>query len=177
MSAHDYEFTIERNSSIPEGRERTLKRIQAILPHFPNGVPDRANCFFHGMIRGWVLSDVIGLADADEIRELLPPRPVGGVLEAIPFGPDDVRAPTVRTLTEEQIPDEWWFQVWMGITNDLYFFHRDGKAMLECSVLAWLGYLRGEFEGDRLSQAEFDKLRAMLPPVNDDLTPLVAATN
>ena len=175
MSGREYSFTLYRDSSIPEGRELTLGRMRAILAHFPNGVPDRANCFFYGLIKGWVLSDVIGPADADEIDELLPPRPAG-VIEAIPYRPDDVRAPEVRSLTEEQIPDDWSFQVWIGITNDIYFFRRDGKTTPERSVLAWLGYLRGEFEGNGLSQAEYDKLRAMLPPVDDDLTPLVAAT-
>ena len=175
MNPRDYEFTVYRDSTIPAGRERILKRMRAVLSHFTGGIPDRANCFFYGLTNGWLLSQVIGHADADEIDELLPPRPAGEVSEAIPYG-RDVRAPEVEALTEDQILDDLWFEFWMGIKNDLYFFHRDGKQMPERSVLAWLGFLRGELEGRALTQAEYDKLRALLPPVHDDLTPLIAAT-
>jgi hypothetical protein len=161
----DYSFTVSRDSTIPEGRARTLKRMAKILAHFPNGVSDRANCFFHGLTKGWVLSHVIGLADADEVDEMLPPRPQGGVIEAIPYGPDDVIHPEVDALEEEGIPEGWWFEV-----------SHAGTEMPERAVLAWLGCLRGELEGHGISQAEYDKLRALLPPVRDDLTPLVAAS-
>jgi hypothetical protein len=46
VSTRDYEIVVRRDSTIPEGRARALKRMTAILAHFPNGVPDRANCFF-----------------------------------------------------------------------------------------------------------------------------------
>ena len=124
---------------------------------------------------GWVVGQVIGHAGADELDELLPPQPAGAVIEAIPYG-RGVYAPEVEALTDDQVLPELWFDFWMGIKNDLYFFHRDGKEMPERSVLAWLGFLHGELEGEAITQDEYDKLRALLPPVNDDLTPLVAAT-
>jgi hypothetical protein len=172
----DYSFTVTRDSTIPEGRARTLKRMAKILAHFPNGVPDQANCFFHGLTKGWVLSHVIGLADAEEVDELLPPRPDGGVIEAIPYGPEDVDDPEFASLTEDDIPEGVWFDFWMGIKSSLYYFRCEGAEMPERSVLAWLGFLLGELEGHGISQAEYDKLRALLPPVRDDLTPLVAAS-
>jgi hypothetical protein len=54
MSARDYEIVVRRDSTVPEGRARTLERMTAILAHFPNGVPDPANCFFYGLTKGWV---------------------------------------------------------------------------------------------------------------------------
>jgi hypothetical protein len=48
--------------------------------------------------------------------------------------------------------------------------------MPERSVLAWLGFLRGELESGGISTAEYHTLRALLPPVTDDFTPLVAAS-
>ena len=179
MSESEYHITISRDSTIPEGRERTLQRMRTILRCFPSGVSDRANCYLYGLIKGWVLGDVIGVADADALDELLPPRPDDGVIAAIPFGRDP-NAPEVEALSEDYVIEQkrsgWWFSVWMGIKNDLYFFHCYGHKMPERSVLAWLGYLRGALEGTHISQAEYDRLRAMLPSINDDLTPLVAAT-
>ena len=179
MSTDDFEIVLDRDSTIPEGRERALRRMRAILKGYPDKVPDRANCFFYGLTKGWVLGAVIGPADADEIDDLLPPRPSGGVIEAIPFGRSP-HAPEVEALSEDYVIDQmqsgWWFSVWMGIKNDLYFFHRNGQEMPERSVLAWLGYLRGALEGRHISRSEYDRLRAMLPEVDDDLTPLVAAT-
>jgi hypothetical protein len=122
------------------------------------------------------LSQVIGLADADEVDEMLPPRPDSEVMEAIPYGPADVNDPEFESLTADEIPDNVWFQYWMGIKKSLYFLWQNHSEMSERSALAWLGFLRGELEGGGISTAEYDKLRALLPPVNDDLTPLVAAT-
>jgi hypothetical protein len=108
VSTREYEIVIRRDSTIPAGRARALKRMTAILSHFPNGVPDRANCFFHGLTKGWVLSDVIGHADADEVEELLQERPVD-VLRAIPYGPEDVDDPEFDSLTEDDIPTVYGF--------------------------------------------------------------------
>jgi hypothetical protein len=111
-------------------------------------------------------------------------------MEAIPYGPEDVDDPEFASLTEDDIPDGVWFQYWMGIKKSLYFCRQNHSVMSErsvlgarcsvlgarCSVLAWLGFLLGELEGGGISTAEYDKLRALLPPVTDDLTPLVAAS-
>jgi hypothetical protein len=177
VSTRDYEIVIRRDSTIPEGRARALKRVRAMLAHFPNGVPDRANCFLHGLTKGWAVSDVIGHADADEVEELLRERPAD-VLRVIPYGPEDVDDPEVDALieNEDDIPDGLWFDFWMGLKKSLYFFRQNNSEMPERSVLAWLGFLLGELEGHGISQAEYDKLRALLPPVRDDLTPLVAAS-
>ena len=123
---------------------------------------------------GWVLSHAIVVADADEIDELLPPRPKDGVLQAIPYR-YRLRAPEVRQLSDEDVLDDSWFTIWMGIKNDPYFFRRKGNEMPDRSVLAWLGYLRGDLEGNGLKQAEYELLRALLPPVHDELTPLLEA--
>jgi hypothetical protein len=167
----DYSFTVTRDSTIPEGRARTLKRMTAILGQFPNGVPDRVNCFLHGLTLGLVLSHVIGHADADEVDTLLPPRPEGGVIEAIPYGPEDVEDPEFASLTEHDMPDGVWFQYWMGIKKSLYFFRQNRSEMPARVVLAWLGFLLGELEGGGISTTEYDKLRALLPPVRDELIP------
>lgn len=71
---------------------------------------------------------------------------------------------------------EVWFSYWIGLSNDLYFFRRNGEEMPEASVLAWLGFLLGELEGNRISEIDYDKLRAMLPFVKDEFTPLIVAT-
>jgi hypothetical protein len=52
MSKRDYEIVVRKDSTIPEGRARTLKRMAKILAHFPNDVSDRANCFFYGLTKG-----------------------------------------------------------------------------------------------------------------------------
>ena len=175
MSTRDYEFIIRKDSSIPEGRKQAFRRLREVLARFSSIVPDRVNCFLHGLNLGWVLSDVIGLGDAEDLREqVLPPRP-DDVIDAIPYG-RGVHAPEVEALSDDQVLTDVWFVFWMGIKNDLYFFTRDGKAMPERSVLAWLGFLRGELEGKAISQTDYERLRALLPPVDDDLTPLVAAT-
>lgn len=149
--------------------------MTALLAHFPNGVSDRANCFFHGLTKGWVVSEVIGHADADEVKELLRERPAD-VFDAIPYGPENVEDPEFASLTGDEIPDGLWFDFWMGIKKSLYFFRQNHSEMPERSVLAWLGFLLGELEGGAISTAEYEKLRALLPPVRDDMTPLVAAS-
>jgi hypothetical protein len=113
----------------------------------------------------------------DEVKELLHERPAD-VFDAIPYGPEDVDDPEVDALieNEDDIPDGVWFQYWMGLKKSLYFFRQNNSEMPERSVLAWLGFLLGELEGGGISTAEYDKLRALLPPVNDNLTSLVAAT-
>ncbi len=150
--------------------------MTAILSHFPNGVPDRANFYFYGLTKGWVLSQVIGLADADEVDEMLPPRPDGAVIEAILYGPEDVNDPEFASLTEEDIPEGLWFSCWRGMKKSLYFLRQNGSEMPERSALAWLGFLLGELEGGGIATAEYDK-RAPLAPVTDDLTPLVVASS
>ncbi|GAC1410201.1 MAG: hypothetical protein NVSMB64_19200 [Candidatus Velthaea sp.] len=170
----EYSFVMTRDTTYPAGREKSLRRMRSLLENFPAALPDRALCYFHGLIRGWVISEVIGHLDADEVKELLPERPED-VISAIPYG-GDVVAPEVDALSDDEILPERWFELWMGIKNTLYLFRRDGDEMPERSVLAWLGFLRGELEGNAISQAEYDKLCALLPPVNDDLTPLVGAT-
>ena len=170
-----HEIVIRRDSTIPEGRARALKRMNTMLANFPSGVPDAANCFFQGLTLGWVLSHVIGHADADEVEELLHDRPTE-VFDAIPYGPEDVDDPEFSSLTADEIPKGVWFQDWMGIKKSLYFLRQNDLEMPERSVLAWLGFLLGELEGRVISTAEYDRLRALLPPVNDDLSPLALAT-
>jgi hypothetical protein len=106
---------------------------------------------------------------------LLPPRPQGGVIEAIPYGPKDVDDPEFHALNDDDMPDGVWFQYWIGIKKSKYFFRANHSEMPARAAFAWFGFLLGELEGDGISRAEYDKLRALLPPVRDDLTPLVIA--
>jgi len=82
----------------------------------------------------------------------------------------------VEALAYHQLLEGVRRSTWMGIQNDRYSFECLGQAIAERLVLAWLGYLRGELEGDALSKAEYDSLKGLLPSVVDELIPFVAAS-
>ncbi len=147
-----------------------------MFAHFPDGLPDqRAASYLHGWRVGLVVGDYIGLRDSDDIRDILPCIPPW-VMEPIPYGHDDVLHPEVDALKDGTLPPGAWFQDWMGLKDEQYYFVRDGKLIPELEVQCWLGYLRGSLETGRIDKDKYDLLRALLPPFNDDFTPLIAAT-
>ncbi len=175
MSGGFFEVYMTRDSTYPKGRERAFRVLKLMTERFPNGLPDRAQCYLAGLTTGWLLGHLIGIKDLDDLKDAFPlDPPEGGIRDAIPYGRDET-APEVEALREDELLDESWHQTWMGIRNDLYHFTLRGSAMPERSTLAWLGYLRGELEGEAISNDEYERLKAMLPRVHDEFTPLLAA--
>ena len=133
--------------------------LRLMFERHHNVLSDRARCYLTGLTTGLVLSDAIGIKDSDDLKdsfELF--HPDGGIREAIPFGRGET-APEIDALCEEELIDETWHRIWIGIRNDLFYFSRRAIRMPERSTLSWLGYLRGELEGNGISIEEYDRLK------------------
>ncbi len=181
MSERTYEFVIRSDTSYPESRDVLITRMRAILAYCSGDVPDeRTTCFLRGFLLGLVLGHVIGHADADDLKEMVPQMPPE-VRDGIPFGIRDgeTASPEVDAIPDlvdrlEQVPEDWGFHHWMGITNDRYYYERHGMAFPNASIWAWLGYLNAELVSGRITQTTYEKLRALLQPIVDDPTPFLA---
>lgn len=175
MSSGFFEVFETRESTYPQGRKRAFRILRLWAEQNRNGFPDRLQCFVAGLIKGWILSHAIGIKDADDADETFAiVRPDGGIQEAIPYGHGET-APEVDALREDELLDETWHRIWIGIRNDLFYFNHRRTAMPERSTLSWLGYLRGELEGNGISPEEYERLKAMLPTVDDEFTAFLIA--
>ncbi len=167
--------------SVPESRDAVAARLRAVLARCAAGVTDeRTTCFLNGFLLGLTLGAVVGLSDDDDLQQMVPRTPPE-VLEAIPFGIRDgeTASPEVDAIPDlvdrlEQVPEDWGFHHWMGITNDRYYYERRGMAFPNASIWAWLGYLNAELVSGRITQTTYEKLRALLQPIVDDPTPFLA---
>jgi len=169
-----FEVILNRESTNAIGRARAFRILHDLAVRYLEGFPDRVRCYLAGLIKGWLFSDVIGVKDADDADESFGRiTPHDGIADAVPDGHGEP-APAVEALAYHQLLEGLWRSTWMGIQNDRYYFECLEQAIPERLVLAWLGYLRGELEGDALSQAEYDSLTGLLPSVVDELTPFVA---
>ncbi len=178
MSDVEYiSYTTDEDTN-PDGRARAFK----VLAHFHdiryngyNGGSDKCQCYLAGLMFGWLIGGSIGIKDAEDLRDafaLLPPT--DDIFKGIPFGHRDV-SPDVLSLKEEEFLDEAWHGHWIAIRNDLYHFQLRDERMPERSIYSWLGFLRGALEANSISDLEYDRLRAMLPAVEDVFTPLVSS--
>ena len=76
MSGRTFEFVIRRDSSYPESRDALIARLRALLERYPRGVPDeRTTCFLRGFLLALVVGKIIGHADADDLKAMLPEMP------------------------------------------------------------------------------------------------------
>jgi len=162
-------------STNPDGRARAFNVLTLLKDVSSDRISDKRQCYLAGLMMGWLISGFIGIKDAEDLRDafaLL--SPADDVFNGIPFGHRDV-SPEVRSLKEEELLDEAWHGHWIAIQNDLYHFKLLDQPMPERSVYSWLGFLRGELEAKSISDLEYDRLRAMLPTVEDVFTPLVSS--
>ena len=175
MSDVEFIYYTTDESTYPEGRARAFRLFAHITDAFSKSIPDLLQCYLGGLMQGWLFRHTIGIKDIEDLRgafTLLSPD--DDIFVAMPFGRREI-APEVSALREDELIDEAWHWNWMGICNDLYHFKLLNERMPERSVYSWLGFLRGELEGETISNLEYDRLRAMLPVVEDPFTPLVSS--